>query len=75
MYGPHWLRDPEAPRLCSALIISGGVRTKGRRKGPGSGCRDGGPDVAAAWFGVVWTRKAEKEAEAEGGKKRRSGRL
>lgn len=24
VYGPHWLRDLQAPRLCSALIIFGG---------------------------------------------------
>lgn len=56
MYGPHCLRDLQAPQLCSALIIFGGEdkRKKGdRKKGPGSESRDGPPDFAAAGLGCL----------------------
>lgn len=60
VYGPRWLRDPQAPRLCSALIIfwRWGQKKKG---GIGRKARDlsvvTGPPTSPPLVGVVWTQK------------------
>lgn len=74
MRGPHWLRDPQAPRLRSARIALRGEdkrnKNKGarRQKGPRSECRDGRPppsDLPAAARGCLDPRTGEGKA-AEG---------
>lgn len=63
-YGTH--RHPDCASLSSFLE----VRTKGkkgggggdRKKGPGSKCRDGAPDFAAAGRGCLDSKRAEGKA-------------
>lgn len=65
VYGPHWLRDLQAPRLCSALIIFGG-EDKRKKGGIGRKARDlsvvTGPPTSPPLVGVVWTPKGEGKA-------------
>ncbi|RVE69161.1 hypothetical protein OJAV_G00074920 [Oryzias javanicus] len=66
--------DPQAPRLCSAPILSGGEdkrKEEGGKTGGKArdcGCRDGGPpDSRRRWSGSSGLRRLRRE--------RRSGRL